>query len=217
MAIHFAPEGSKATQVLTLDNSGSEKVPVQIEAVTREVSVDGVEKRAKTDSFIIYPEQVVLLPNEKRNIRVTWNSTEKVTSEKAFRIIASQLPLEFHEENSKNQKNGASLKFLVQYVASAYVTPANAESKVKVVAAKVVKPKVVEIEMMNSGTAHKLLRPKKLQILSEGKVLLEMAQVKDLESENILAGATRKFVVNLPKEISAKNIDVKLELEDATD
>ena len=112
MAAHFAPEGPKATQVFTLENNGSEKVPVQIEATTREVAADGTETRNKTNDFVIYPEQVVLLPNEKRNVRVTWSGKAKMPAEQAFRLIASQLPLEFHDQNSKAQKNGASLTFL---------------------------------------------------------------------------------------------------------
>jgi fimbrial chaperone protein len=217
MAVHFSPAGKKATQVMTLDNSGSEKVAVQMQAMTRAVSVDGVEKRTVTEDFTIYPEQVVLLPNEKRNVRVTWTGAAKFDSEKAFRIVASQLPLEFHDENSKGPKNNGSLKFLVQYVASVYVTPENAEAKVRVVAAKMLKPKLLEIEMNNSGTAHRLLRARKLQVFAGEKEILAMDHVKELDSENILAGATRKFLINVPHDISAKDINVKLALEDTAD
>lgn len=216
MAVQFAQEGSKATQVFVLENNGSDKVPVQLEAVTRDIAVDGTEKRAKTEEFIIYPEQVVLLPNEKRNIRVTWTGG-KVESEKAFRLIASQLPLEFHDENSKTVKNNASLKFLIQYVASVYVTPPNAAPKVKVVAVKKLKPKQIEIEMANGGNAHKVMRPKLMQIFSGEKKVLEMKEVKDLETENMLAGITRKFTVNLPQDVPDKNLSLKLELEDTQD
>lgn len=217
MAVHFAPEGPKSTQVLTLENNASEKVPVQIEATTRSMDGAGKESRGKTDQFIIYPEQVVLLPNEKRNVRVTWNGGAKFDSEKAFRIIASQLPLEFHERNAKAPKSGASLNFLVQYVASAYVTPAGARARIKVLSARLLKPRELEIEIANQGTAHRLLKPKKLIVKSGEKTLLEMEKVKELDSENLLAGATRRFVIHLSKPLMAKNIAVDLSLEELQD
>lgn len=214
MSVQFAPSGGKATQVLVLENNETEKVPVQIEVTTREIDTAGNEKRTKTDDFVVYPEQVVLLPNEKRNLRVTWNGGADFKSEKAFRIIATQLPLQFQEQNSKNKKTEASLNFLVQYVASAYVTPPGSFSKVRVAGIKLIDAKNLEIELHNEGSAHQLLKTKKFQLLSGDKTVLEMDSVKELESENILAGGQRKVTVKLPKEVTAKNLQLKLSFED---
>src|SRR5690606_11861060 len=95
MVVQFSPEASKATQVLTLENSTSGKVPVQVEGFTRDLDSHGEEIRTKTEDFIIYPGQLVLLPGEKRNVRVTWAGSLTDGKEQSYRIIASQLPVDF--------------------------------------------------------------------------------------------------------------------------
>ena len=102
-------------------------------------------------------------------------------------------------------------------MASVYVTPAEARSKVKVVSAQRTKPKNLELVLANDGQAHRLLHLKKLQIFSAKKPVLELTQAKELDSENILANSTRKFVLVLPKDIPDKEISVDLDLEDSAD
>lgn len=210
MVIYFSPAGNKATQVLTLENPESEKVPVQIEVFTRAIDAKGEEVRVKTSDFNVYPEQVVLLPNEKRNVRVTWAGDFKGTDEKSYRIIASQIPVEFKEQNAKAKKPGVSLNFLLQYVASAYVTPENAVAKIKVKSLKVLGPKKIQLVLNNEGTAHKVLHVKKLKLVQGTKTVQEIADPKELEGLNLLAKTEKSVTVVLPKDVAS---DVKAELE----
>lgn len=204
MVVHFTP-GKSSTQVLTLENPGSEKVPVQIEVFSRDENAQGEEVRKKTDEFNVYPEQVVLLPNEKRNVRVTW--TGQIDSkEKAYRIIASQLPVEFRDRNSQPKKESVNLNFLLQYVASAYVTPAGAVPKITVKTLKALGNGKVSVTVANEGTAHQVLRVKSLKIFGGEKLLTEIASPKELESVNLLTGKEKTLTVAISaKEISGKS------------
>lgn len=215
MVIRFSPDGAKATQVLSLENTSMEKVPVQIEAFARATDKDGKEIRTKSDDFVIYPEQLVLLPNEKRNVRVTWNKTEKIDQEKSYRLVASQLPLEFRDQNSKPKPNSANLTFLLQYVASAYVGTAEFLPNIQVESAVLSKPQSLELVLVNNGKAHQVMKVKNLKISSGGKDI-EMKHVKELEAENLLVGDKKKYVIVLPQALSGTP-KVSLSLEDAID
>ncbi|HEX7675593.1 MAG TPA: fimbria/pilus periplasmic chaperone [Bdellovibrio sp.] len=216
MVITFMPSGSKATQVLTLENSGGDKVPVQIEAFVRGVDAKGEETRAKTSDFNIYPEQLVLLPNEKRNVRVTWAGEMKDGNEKSYRIIASQIPVEFKETNAKSKKPGVNLNFLLQYVASAYVTPDKASANVKVKEARALPGKKVQVVLVNDGSAHKVLHPKKIKFISGKSTVLEIEKPKEIEGANLLAKTEMKFVLSVSKDLP-KDIKAEIELSEIGD
>ncbi|WP_415061253.1 molecular chaperone [Bdellovibrio sp.] len=217
MVVQFASSGPKATQVITLENPGGEKVPVQIEIYARTSDARGEEVRTKTDEFNIYPEQVVLLPNEKRNVRITWAGEFKDANEKAFRIIASQLPVELRERNAKPKNSGVNLKFLLQYVASAYVTPEGAIAKIRVKDVKSLGAKKISLVIANEGTAHKVLRAKSLKIYSGDKFLLEILSPKEFDSLNLLPGKEQNVEVNLPKEAVGSNLRAELNLWESGD
>ncbi|WII70787.1 fimbria/pilus periplasmic chaperone [Bdellovibrio sp. 22V] len=217
MVIYFSPEGKKTTQVLTLENPGNEKVPVQIEAFARRSNEKGEEVREKTGDFNIYPEQVVLLPNEKRNVRITWAGDLNDPTEKAYRIVASQLPVEFRDRNAKPKKAGVNLNFLLQYVASAYVTPEGAVAKVRLKDVRSSDGKNIQVSIANEGTAHKVLRLKKLTIYSGEKKAVEFTQIKELDSANLLPGESRTITLQTPQSIPLSGLRGEIELTESGD
>lgn len=218
MVIEFAPQGGKATQVLTLENPGSEKIPIQIEAFTRGVDAKNEEVRNKTEDFNIYPEQIVLLPNEKRNVRITYAGGDVGAEEKSYRIVASQLPVEFKETNSAPRDGaGVSLNFLLQYVASAYVKPPGAKAKIVVDNVKKAEGKKVTLRFKNEGTAHKLIKPKTMKISSDGKVVAEVKDFKDFEAINLLPKTSQTVTLDLKSEIPSKNLKADFEYVETED
>ncbi|UXR65554.1 fimbria/pilus periplasmic chaperone [Bdellovibrio bacteriovorus] len=211
MVVEFTPSGSRSTQVLIVENPGDEKLPVQIEAFARHTGKGGEEIRTKTEDFAIYPEQVVLLPKEKRNVRVSWSGKITDGKEKAYRLVASQLPVDFREKNSAPKKTSVNLKFLLQYVASAYVTPEGAEPRVIVKQVKKAGPRKVSVTFANEGTAHRVLLFKSLKIKASQNVLLELTGKKEIESINLLPGDTAAVELETTKEVPA-NQELKAEL-----
>ncbi|UOF00230.1 fimbrial biogenesis chaperone [Bdellovibrio reynosensis] len=217
MVVHFAPSGAKSTQVLTVENTGTDKIPIQIEAFTRTTDAKGEEVRKKTEDFTIYPEQLVLLPKEKRNIRVTWAGELNGNTEKAYRIVAAQLPIEFHEKNAKAQQASVNLKFLLQYVASAYVTPQDAVSKIRVTSVEKKSNRNLVLKIKNEGTAHQVLRVKQIKIFAGDKLLTSLEPGKSFDGVNILAGAEHSVPVASAKDIVEGNLKAELELAEFHD
>lgn len=214
MVVNFHPSGSKATQVLTLENNANEKVPVQIEVFARSIDAKGEEIRKPTEEFNVYPEQVVLLPNEKRNVRVTYTGDNKQTLEQAYRIVATQIPVEFKERNAKAQTAKSNLNFLIQYVASAYVVPANVAPQIVIKETKISSAKKLSVTIVNEGTAHKVLKAKTLKVYSGKDKLIEVEKPAELDAVNFLAKNERTIIFTLPKEIKTeKAADLKAEFE----
>lgn len=204
MVLEFTPAGPGATQVLVVENPGDEKLPIQIEGFARSTNAKGEEVRTKTDDLTIYPEQVVLLPKEKRNVRVMWTGEIKEGREKAYRIVASQLPVDFREKNSAPKKPSVNLKFLLQYVASAYVVPEGATAKIGVKEVKKTGPQKVTLTFTNEGKAHKVLLFKSLKVSAGSQVVLETSTNKAIESINLLAGDSSSVEVETTKPLPAE-------------
>lgn len=213
MVINFAPTGNKATQVLTLENNANEKVPVQIEVFTRDVDIKGEEIRKASEDFNVYPEQLVILPNEKRNVRVTYTGAKSFDVEKAFRIVATQIPVEFKERNAKAQTKKTNLNFLIQYVASAYVAADGVFSKIVVKEAKLISNKKLSITIANEGSAHKVLKAKTLRVLADKEKLTEVDAPKELDSINFLAKTERTIIFSLPKDIKMSDKKITAEFD----
>jgi fimbrial chaperone protein len=216
MVLNFSPQGTKSTQVLLLENQGTEKVPIQMEAFARTVDKKGEEVRTKTEDFVIYPEQVVLLPGEKRNVRITFSGEVKNGDEQAYRIIASQLPVKFSEKTAKTGQN-VNLNFLLQYVASAYVVPPGVRAQVKVKEVKKINAKSISLHLVNEGNAHRVLLAKNLSIYSGDKLLFQMNTVKELENINLLPKTEKTITIAVPKEVPAENLRAELSLMETGD
>jgi fimbrial chaperone protein len=213
MVATLASSGSEATQTFTVENNNGERIALQIEAFHREVDRDGKETRKETEEFAIFPEQMVLEPGEKRNIRLTWTGDRKPKTELPYRLVVSQLPVDL--KKPEQRKPGANITFLLQYVASIYISPGAGAPKISVDEFKKLSDSKFELVLKNTGTAHRVL--KGIRLYSRGgdgksaksRVELNGFNFKDLEAENILPGHARRFELDLARgtPLSALDLD----------
>lgn len=190
MVTQFSPSGNGKSQVFKITNNGQNRIAIQLSMTTREISLDGAESRNPVNEFTIYPEQISLAPNDSRNIRVTYKGEADVKTEKSYRLIAKQLPVEFGQASQQNQ-----LKFLFEYVASVYVTPTDSFPKLEVTKKEVSGNSII-VRIKNTGTAHQLLK----DIAFSLKVKNENIEPSKEEQEawdatNLLAGAEREYKI----------------------
>lgn len=110
----FSPSSDPV--ILKLDNPSTEKVALQIEIFER-LTRDGAEVREKTSLLSLSPEQFVLGPGETRRLPLKWVGPATLASEKAFRVVVTQLPV-FLPAGS-----AAGPKVIVRIVGSVLVGP----------------------------------------------------------------------------------------------
>ena len=218
MSQSLEPSGKGSTQSFLLENTGGETLPIQISMTERKMDALGNESNPEADDqFIVYPPQLILKPNEKRTVRVTWAGDPKPDHELAYRIIAEQLPV---ETEKKDKKKGAMIHMLLRYLGAIYITPRGVTSNV-LIASSLLDSKKNEMVLTfeNSGKAHQVLRGLKLKIISadhpENNLTLntDAAELKDIAGQNILALSQRRFRFPWPEKIPKGPVRVELALE----
>jgi len=195
----FAPTGRGSTQIFRLENTTPEPVAVEISMKSRLMKLNGEDDlQDAEDQFNVFPSQVVMQPGQVQSVRVQYIGPAALDRERAFRLIAEQLPIDVGQAPS----NGGRMRLLVKYVASVYVLPSNLKAILSVTKLEVVDGKWLAITMQNQGKTRKILKNITLDI---GSVGLSSLDLKGLEGENILANTIREFRVPMP----AQPIDLK--------
>lgn len=202
MVVELEPNAPKNSHSFRVENNGQERIAVQLKMASRTSDENGKESRVDTTDFSIYPEQISLSPNDMRTIRITYTGSKDVNTEKAYRLIAAQLPVQFQKQTKPTQLN-----FLFQYIASVYVTPKGAVPQIQINKIKALSKNKIEFYIENIGTAHRLLKGVEIQLFanSEKPIALDSEFFKAITNENILANSSRKFVV-----ATKENIDPKM-------
>ncbi len=210
--MELQPSGRGATQIFRIENDGKEPVAVEVKVMARAMGMEGEDVLTEdTDNFVVFPEQIILQPNENQSIRVQWVGTPTPDRELSFRLIAEQLPIDI----GKPAPQGGQVRLLVKYVASLYIVPPTAAPKVSVVSAKPQDTpggKALEVVLRNDGTARKVLRDATLAVQA-GSTSLTLAgqeQLAGLVGENLLGGTTRRFLVPWPAGLTAGPVSATL-------
>lgn len=203
--VKFDPSGSGASQLFTVDNNTDQPAGVQISATTRDADENGVEKNTDAEKdFTIYPAQLVLKPHSQRSVRIQWLGDPNLKKEKAYRIIAEQLPVNLDKEKPKH----SAVRFLVDYRAAAFVTPFGLAPDVVLESSRATTvggKKMLEILFNNRGTQHALLRNLTLDIKDNKGNAVTLSgdnELMHVTGEGILAGHKRRFLLPWPKALS---------------
>ncbi len=201
--VKFEPSGDGANQLFSVENNTGEPATVQIRITTREADVNGGEKNVDVEKdFVIYPAQLVLEPHATRSVRVQWAGDPNLKEERAYRIVAEQLPVNLDKAKPKT----SAVKFLVTYRGALFVTPPGLAHNVTLDFTGTIQnaagEKMLEIVLHNRGTQHALLRNLKLDIKDDKGDTVTLSgddQLKGVTGEGLLAGHRRQFLIPWPK------------------
>ncbi len=199
----FEPSGAESNQLFQVENNTSAPTAVQIRIADRRVDVDGGETmRDNEKDFAVYPAQMILPPQSTRSVRVQWIGDPNLKEERAYRIIAEQLPVNLSKETPKS----SSVKILVSYHGALFVTPPGLSQNVTLdffgITQEPDQKRMLELVLHNRGTQHALLRDLKLTIKDDrGNVvtLADEAALKGMTGESILAKQRRRFLLRWPR------------------
>lgn len=181
----------KSTQFY-LENDTNQPIAIIVKAMTREMDQKGLEiNKDVKDEISVYPNQMIIPPNEKRSVKVSWLGKDLLEKEGAYRLVAEQLPIELE----KGKKDKANIKVLLRYVAALYIN--NSKTIPKIELKKIEQTdKSISLIVENLGTRHQVLFNASLYVMNEkGKkeMTIKADDLKGLSGENVLAGKTRVF------------------------
>jgi len=193
--MEFAPAGRGATQTFRVENDSADPVAVELRILARRMSEQGEDQLTEVpDAFLVFPEQIVLQPNQSQSVRVQWTGDANPAKELAFRLVAEQLPVDL----GRAPPRGGQVRLLMRYIASVYVTPPTARADVAVTGVEA-RGKQLEVSVTNRGGMRQILRDPVLSLRAGGKTIeLRGDQLAGLAGENVLAGASRRFLIPWP-------------------
>jgi fimbrial chaperone protein len=214
----FTPSGAKATQSYEVINDTQERVAVIMSIGERQVSLVGQETlKPADDDFIVYPPQILLGPNQKQTVRITWIGDPNPAKELSYRLIAEQLPIELVEPETQSKHPTGQIRVLMKYAGSLYIRPENAQADVVLDTVEAIKDaqgtEQLVVTFHNQGTAHLHLKQLRLHLQTQGKTItLQAKQLGEMDGANILPGAKRRFVIPRPAELPSGAVQATFEI-----
>ncbi|MDD2729943.1 fimbria/pilus periplasmic chaperone [Malikia sp.] len=206
----FSPSGRGATQTFRLVNNDAEAAAVEISIKSRAMARNGEDVLGEADDqFSIFPTQVVLQPGQVQSVRAQYVGEAAIEHEKAFRLIAEQLPVDVGQA----PQTGGRMRLLVKYVASVYVLPRNAKPSLTVTEANLREAngqRWLEVTVRNEGSSRKILKDATLRI---GELSLSGSALNGMEGENLLAQTTRVFRLQAPAKLTTIQTPLRLVLD----
>jgi fimbrial chaperone protein len=216
---NVTPSGASATTSFTVTNADDTKTPVQISIVHRLPDIDGNERfdevKDASDMFQIFPAQLILNPKEKRTVRVTYVGDPKLKQELALRIIAEEFPISVSDPAKVKNRAVASIAIATKYVGSLYVTPTGTKPDIQIegMPAKGKNGNDMVLTFENKGTEHQILKQVTYKVVAGGKeYVLPPEALKQIGSQNILAGKSRRVAIPWPSSIPLGPVKVTFEV-----
>lgn len=198
MQLQLEPTGREASGVFRITNTYDRPVAVQTSVFAREMTESGADVLTPApNDFTVFPPQLIVMPGATQSIKVTYVGAAPEGREKAYRLIAEEVPVPL---DANAAEEGGKMGVLVEYVTSLYVAPKGAKPAVRVLDARSAPGGKLELTLSNSGQSHALLTKVALEINGqrvEGEEALE-----GLLGQNILAGVTRTMTIDMPEGLS---------------
>ena len=221
----FSMTGRAANRNLFVTNNSEKMIALEVYAQSRVVGAStGVDELEDVEDFLIYPNQLLLQPDEQQVVTLTWVGSQELTEEKAFRIIVEELNLSLGDDEEESDDMTVKVAALTKVVKAAYVAPDNAKSNVEVSSAEVVtdeetSAKKIRVTFNNVGTAHKILKQTTIKLTpidsSGKKVGGETKEFIPTELNgviNILAKSQRVIDLSWPEGINSSYTAVDVSL-----
>jgi fimbrial chaperone protein len=206
--------GEPVEQSFRVDNPSGSPAAVEITVLKRSTTLDGEEVReSAVDEFVVFPEQMVLMPGESQLIRIQWLGKTQLTSELAYRVIAEELPVDFAGEQEKAVGTGPAIHLLMRYEGMLYIQPPRTRAHVELVSSRIVDhegEKHLELVLVNSGNMHVIIDDPRVSIAQQdGAVDLPETEVQQKLKVNMLASERRRFLLRWPDGLDPNELDVQ--------
>ena len=193
LSLTLKPSGGGAKQSVTVSNESNEPIAVQFNVMTRQQLNNKEIRKPADNDFMIYPPQMIIPARSTQKVRVEWLGAGQLPREKAYRLIAEQVYV------SLDNKNQTGVKMLMTLVGALYVQPNGMKSNLGVSSVKR-HGNQLAVTVANSGNRHRLMKYATLILRNGGQTLtLKGKQLVGLDGNNVLGGATKRFMIPLPK------------------
>ena len=215
----FGVRTEERIHTFRITNNQPQQVSVRVRVTTRDHDLAGNEVRgAADDHWVVFPRQLTLAPEGSQAVRVQYTGPGELERERAYRLVAEQLPVDF---SGGDRSTGINVIF--RFEGSLYVAPARAAADIVVTA---VERWMVDQEFRgfmlrveNQGDAHGIVQrlSVRLRRLNEsGEPIKEWVvpqeELSPFLGNNILAGRALSASVVASKEWEEGTYDVQYDV-----
>ena len=218
--------GNESSAFLRLENKGIKPAAVEFTINKHSKDLDGkaIQGEDAGDDFIIYPQQVVMMPGDEVTVQVLWVGEPALDTEQSFTMFTREIAIPHKTPvlPDSNDKVVFDITILMNYESRIYVTPLGAKSKTIVASVKQdsssAEPELIEVILANQGTTHQSMSKMSLAFVplnSAGIQLKQQAITLDTEKipamrGHLLAGGQRRLLIPRPAELPLGKFDVIL-------
>ncbi|MES2339625.1 MAG: fimbria/pilus periplasmic chaperone [Pseudomonadota bacterium] len=163
VVIDLTVSGRGMSQVVTVENTFSTPLPVELRVQDLEFDENGVKGTGKdSGDLLIFPPQALIQPGQTQSFRVQYVGDPDLKASKHYYITVAQLPVKLPEGQS-------AIQILYNFQVLVSVTPANAKPAIAITAAEVGKnadgKPVPVLTLNNPSAAHGYLSSGRLRIV----------------------------------------------------
>jgi fimbrial chaperone protein len=204
--IKLSLSGKNQSALLTLQSQTNEEIRFKILVQEWMQSPKGEMQLKDTKDIVVYPGLLTLAPNEERKLRIG-TTVAAGAIERSYRVFVEELP----PLRAPQSTNKSEVKVLTKMGVPIFVTPDKPKAAGTVEGMALAKRKLV-FTVKNTGNVYFLMQSVRVKALNAAGA---SAFEKDVESWYLLAGGTRVWEVEIPKEACAQSRAMTVEVQSA--
>jgi len=165
VVVDLRTAGRDMSQVITVENTFSRQLPVELTVQELELTADGVKGTGKDPGdLLIFPPQALIEPGQTQTFRVQYVGDPALARSKHYYVTVAQLPVKLPEGQS-------AIQILYNFQVLVSVAPSGVKPALKIVAAEVARDKdgkaVPAITLTNNSPAHGYLSTGQLLLVAK--------------------------------------------------
>lgn len=165
VVIDLKTSGRAMSQVVTVENTFANPLPVELTVQELQLTEDGVVQTGKDPGdLLVFPPQALIEPGQTQSFRVQYVGDPALAQSRHYYITVAQLPVKLPEGQS-------AIQILYNFQVLASISPAGAKPELSVKSAEVGrnaagKP-VPVVTIVNASNVHGYLSANKLRIVEK--------------------------------------------------
>jgi fimbrial chaperone protein len=219
VVVDLKPVGHGSTATVTVQNSFTTPLPVELTVQSLDFDENGVHQTGKdTGELLIFPAQTLIAPGQTQAFRIQWVGDPVLGKSQHYYVTVAQLPVQLPEGQS-------AIQILYNFQVLVNVAASTGGPQISIASASIGKngdgKPVPEIVVKNAGNSYGYLSRVRLRITykdASGKQLLKQVMSPDEIQQKVGFGligpeVTRKVL--LPVVLPGADGAVQVELLDA--
>jgi fimbrial chaperone protein len=202
--IKITLSGKDKSALLSLQSQSSEELRFKVAVKAWSQSPQGEMQLSDTKDIVVFPALLTLGPKEERKLRIG-STVPPGPSEKTYRVFVEELPgLRAPQAATKSE-----VKVLTKMGIPIFIQPAKPQASGAVQGMAVAKGKL-SFTVKNTGNVYFLVQSVKVKAVDgKGGTTFD----KSVEGWYLLAGGTRVWELDFPKDVCAKSKSVTFDVQ----